>query len=480
METIESAEATIRSSRLNSLTDAPADLPGYALEESLGKGAFGTTYRAVQESTGQPVAVKVLTRVTPRFREEVKRLSAVSDHPNVVTLLDASLDHDPPFIATPLLSCTLEDQLPQNPEQVDVEQAAYWFEQLAGVLEHLHERGVLHCDLKPANILLGERNDVQLTDFGQAVLQTEEDQSPLGSFWYMPSDQAAGSAPKVSWDIYALGATAFALLNGHPPHCSETAKNRLNAQKSIEQKLEEYRVLVAEAGPLPKNPGVDVELDWIVRGCLTGGYANAREVLADLRRRREKRPVKAHPPSFLYTLRRFISRHKLSFVVATVALTVLLFGLTASVVEVLQARHDRAQVLQQRYEQGLALLQEGRATGLVWLLQVYEVEPTEKLKTTILDALARHRQVATPFLYRLKTETAPSPSGHWALSNDPKDPRKVVKVDLRDGSYEPADPSLLKGEREKKDNVSLPLGRDRSGPVQRGRRARDLETPFDR
>ena len=109
------------------MSRATPEIPGYDLEAVLGTGAFGQVYRGTQKSTGQTVAVKVLFAVSEGLREEIKRLSQVADHPNVVTLVDANLDHDPPFLVTPFLPGSLQEQVPSKPEEADVERVVKWF-----------------------------------------------------------------------------------------------------------------------------------------------------------------------------------------------------------------------------------------------------------------------------------------------------------------------------------------------------------------
>lgn len=460
-ETAEVAEATLNFSKLSSVSEGKPVIPGYTLAEKLGEGTFGAAYRSVQERTGQSVAVKVLTRMSSRFREEVERLSQVSDHPHIVTLVDADLDHDPPYFVTPLLSGSLADRIPSNPGEADIAQVCIWFRELATALEYIHGRGILHCDLKPANILIGEKGFVRLTDFGQAALQ-DHTEARLGSFWYMPLEQAEGGLPQVRWDIFALGATIYALLTGHPPRATEQGRDSLRSCNTMSAKLDEYRRLVRDGSLTPLkalNPRVDSELAYIVEHCMDteNGYSNAAEVLADLERREKNLPLVARPFSYRYHLERFVSRHKLSVLVGLVAVSLLFTGLGVSSYEVYQARQDRNQLIQQHYERALSLLEDGRTIGLIWLAYAYQLEQREEFREALLDNLARHQQIAQPFLYALRTSTAPSPSGHWAIWREPGDFNNRKRVDLRTGEIDELPAHILATDRDQKDKVRYRL-----------------------
>lgn len=458
-ETVDVAHNTLNAARLNSGSGSKPEIPGYQLGDRLGRGAFGEAYRATQVSTGQEVAVKVLLSVSDSFREEVERLSRVSDHPHIVTLVDAQLRHDPPYLVTPLLFGSLVDEVPTNPGGVDVEKVCAWFRQLAQALDYIHRRGILHCDVKPANVLIDREGNARLTDFGQAALK-EQSEGHLGSFWFMPRQQAEGGLPEVRWDLYALGATIYNLLTGVLPRWSQEEQTRLRALTQVSERVERYGRALDQplTGIVDLNPKIDSELACIVENCLKPevGYGSANDILLDLDRRAQKLPLRARPFSRSYWLERFVTRNRLSVVVGLAAAFILLGGLSLASYEIYQERVARRLLIQQRFDQGRSLLQNGQATGLVWIAQAYKLSGRREYAQLLREALARQTQIADPTLFRLRTATAPSPSGRWAIWTNPANLERI-QIDLRDGSAHPLPSNFFGVEREQKDRLRYRL-----------------------
>lgn len=218
-----------RDALVRSVADGVPQVEGYVLEELRGRGTFGEVWAGRQVSSGQKVAVKLFRARAGAswtyFRAEVERHSLVAEHPNIVTLLDADLEADPPFFAMNLYPGSLSASDPKT--------VVKWMEQIARALRHTHQRGLLHCDLKPSNVLLDVEGQAQLADFGQAVLRTEDTRS-LGSLGFMDPEQAeAGAVPDVRWDVYALGATAYYLLSGQRPRLSEARLRSATPQELL-------------------------------------------------------------------------------------------------------------------------------------------------------------------------------------------------------------------------------------------------------
>jgi serine/threonine-protein kinase len=206
---------------------------GYTIESQLGEGGMGRVYRAVGRD-GQPVALKMAKQemaadevFVKRFRREAEIAQRI-EHPNVVSVL-ASGDHDGlPWAAQRYIAGgSLEERLDRW-GALDLHQMIATFKQVAGGLDVLHENGLIHRDLKPGNILIDERGNPYIADFGLAkdhmnegTVLTQPGQA-LGSMDYMAPEQIRGEDVTPATDVYALACMLFELLTGRPPFADRT------------------------------------------------------------------------------------------------------------------------------------------------------------------------------------------------------------------------------------------------------------------
>jgi len=282
----------------------PAVVPGYEPERFLGVGAYGEVWVAVERNTGRRVAIKFYTHRGgldwSLLSREVEKLAFLFADRYVVQLLGVGWDADPPYyIMEYLEKGSLAERLQHGP--LPVEQAVALFEDVALGLVHAHNKGVLHCDLKPANILLDEDDRPRLADFGQSRLSTEQTPA-LGTLFYMAPEQADLEAvPDARWDVYALGAVLYCMLTGNPPHRTADAAEELEQTADLKVRLQRYRQMIATAPPPTEHRrirGVDRMLAEIVDRCLAVDpqkrFPNVQAVLDALRlraARRARRPV---------------------------------------------------------------------------------------------------------------------------------------------------------------------------------------------
>jgi eukaryotic-like serine/threonine-protein kinase len=282
----------------------------FEILEDLGAGGFGFVVRARDRVLGREVALKMPLpeRIlgpgdVDRFLREA-RAAARLDHPHIVRVFDAGeLGPLGYFIASefchgPNLRRWLKAQNKPVPSRL----AAQWVAALADAVQHAHDRGILHRDIKPDNVILApgpvmEPFVPRLTDFGLAKVVEEAGEDTrsdarIGTPHYMAPEQAAGRRKEVgpATDVYALGATLYEVLTGRPPLRGDTLTESLR--------------LIVESEPVaPRSlrPGLPRDLETICLKCLrketSRRYGSAADLRDDLRRFLEGRPIQARRTS---------------------------------------------------------------------------------------------------------------------------------------------------------------------------------------
>ncbi|MHB8862660.1 MAG: serine/threonine-protein kinase, partial [Pirellulaceae bacterium] len=174
-------------------TRPPTQVPGYDLTRFLGSGAYGEVWIGLDRNTGRQVAVKFYQHRGgvdwTLLSREVEKLVLLSADRYVVQLLDVGWQADPPFYVMEYIENGSLEQLIQRNDVRTVEQTVALFREIVIGLNHAHAKGILHCDLKPANVLLDQDSQPRLADFGQSRL-THEQTPSLGTLFYMAPEQA--------------------------------------------------------------------------------------------------------------------------------------------------------------------------------------------------------------------------------------------------------------------------------------------------
>jgi serine/threonine-protein kinase len=198
----------------------------------IASGGMGEVYRATDAELGRLVAVKLLaerharnTDVRERFTREARAAARLSAHPNIVTVYDVGEHDRRPFIVMQYLSGgSVHDRLRSGP--VAPGRALGWLAEAARGLDAAHASGIVHRDVKPANLLLDEADRVHVTDFGIASAAGFDTLTlpgtVLGTAGYLSPEQARGEPATAASDRYALGVVAFELLTGRRPFAAET------------------------------------------------------------------------------------------------------------------------------------------------------------------------------------------------------------------------------------------------------------------
>ncbi len=351
----------------------------YRLLDQLGEGGMGAVYLAEQtEPVQRKVALKLIKtgmdskQVLARFEAERQAL-ALMNHANVATVYEAgSTSLGQPYFAMEYvrgLDITAHcDQL----EMDFRERITLFLQACAGVL-HAHQKGLIHRDIKPGNILVSRAQDqpatVKIIDFGVAkslsgVLTGHAAHTRLGSFVGTPAysspEQVSGPLVNVDTrtDIYSLGVVLYQLLAGVTPYSEEELNRktpielaRLLSGERPPSLLARFSSLSVEAeGEIARHRSLSVEqmkallgsdLSWIVGKCLQSDpddrYPSVLELEKDLRRWLDDQPVEARPASRTYQVRKFVRRHRAGVALASAMTLALLTATTAAVIGFVRA-----------------------------------------------------------------------------------------------------------------------------------------------
>jgi WD40 repeat protein/DNA-binding SARP family transcriptional activator len=199
-------------------------LRGFRLLERVGEGSFGVVHRALQSQVGREVAVKVIRPALANEPEFIRRFEAEAqlvarlEHPHIVPLYDYWREPDGAYLVMRFLrGGSLRDALAHGP--MSVERALGVVDHVGAALATAHRQGVVHRDVKPANILLDEDGNAYLSDFGIAtdVTRARTPECSDSSAYYLSPEEFRGEAPTARADVYSLGLVLFEMLAGRHP-----------------------------------------------------------------------------------------------------------------------------------------------------------------------------------------------------------------------------------------------------------------------
>ena len=363
------------------------NIPGYEVQEELGRGGVGVVYRARHLRLDRPVALKMLLagpfarpEERERFRREAQALAALR-HPNVVQVHDfGELGGLPYFAMEYVEGGSLAQRLAGTP--LPPREAAALAATLAEAVEAAHRSGIVHRDLKPANVLLTAAGTPKIGDFGLARrldggAGATLTGTALGTPSYMAPEQARGETRAIgpAVDVYALGAILYETLTGRPPFRAETPSETV------------HQVIYQDPVPPSRlNARVPRDVETICLKCLekepARRYATAAALADDLRRARDGEPIRARPvPLWEKGWKWARRRPAITAMVAAVHLLLAaLLGLGIWSYSSIVAEKLRSQ----RMSAGLALdrglndSQQGKiASGLLWMAESLAIAPPE-------------------------------------------------------------------------------------------------------
>jgi len=199
----------------------------YIIEEKLGQGGMGIVYKCRDAETGRAAAVKILPRqlaanvvFLQRFKREVLTLRRL-DHPNIVQIYDQGEADGSFYYAMEFVEGVSLESVLEKREKMAPARAMSLIRGCAEALEHSHAQGIIHRDVKPANIMLAEDGGVKLTDFGIAKLldatRMTATQGVLGTVEYMSPEQSQGRRVDARSDLYSLGVVLYQCLTSRVP-----------------------------------------------------------------------------------------------------------------------------------------------------------------------------------------------------------------------------------------------------------------------
>ena len=278
----------------------------YEIQELLGKGGMGKVYKASHPTLERDVAIKLIRLdaitdpgIVDRFRHEAKVVAALR-HPGIIQVYDFDIDEDMLYM---VMEYVPGEDLAQRLAgihaqggQLPLEEALRLFHLITQTVAYAHKQGVIHCDLKPANVLLTTQGQPVLTDFGIAKFISGErltlTADIMGTPYYMSPEQASGGKVGPYTDVYALGVILYELTTGVLPFSGDTAMSIVYQH-------------VNEPPPIPRsiNPDLPRAVEQIIEKAMSkdpaGRYLSAQELLADV----EASMVNANPiskPAYLF------------------------------------------------------------------------------------------------------------------------------------------------------------------------------------
>jgi len=257
----------------------------YEILARIGGGGMALVYKAYDTLLQRNVAIKVLREqfvhdeeFIQRFRREARSAASLS-HPNVVSIYDVGQDEDTHYIVMEYIEGGTLNDIIKERAPLQPEEAVRIASQICDALDHAHQNGIIHRDIKPHNILIGKNGRIKVTDFGIARAATSSDITQtgavLGSVHYFSPEHAKGVAQGEKSDIYSLGAVLYQMVTNRLPFAGDSPISV--ALKHLQENLEAPRAI---------NPLIPQSVENIILKAMRKNpderYASAKAMLADL------------------------------------------------------------------------------------------------------------------------------------------------------------------------------------------------------
>lgn len=449
--------------RDQSLDCVGTHIDGYKLLQQIGEGGMAIVYLAEQETpVRRRVALKVIkpgmdsAAVITRFEAERQAL-AMMDHPNIARVFAAgTTSAGRPYFAMEFVEGIPITQYCDS-RKMTPRQRLELFIPVCQAIQHAHQKGIIHRDIKPTNVLVTLQDNKpvpKVIDFGVAKALNQnltEDTiytqvgSFVGTLEYMSPEQAETDILGIDTrtDVYSMGVLLYELLTGTTPHDGKQLR-----QAGYQQKLRTIRedqpqkpsTRLSSSGeaiislsalrqiePKKLTRLVTGDLDWIVMKCIekdrTRRYETADGLSRDIERYLNNLPVEASPPSAIYRVRKLVARHRVSVALVTLLLASLSAGLIVSTIALARANRaegiakteqEHAKTEQHRAQTAAAMMRLQEGTAFVSMGKLAQADTQFELAHAELTRLGGDAWIADLGLWDLSRQTNP-PIAEWPL-----------------------------------------------------------------
>ena len=333
-----------------------SEIGNYQIVRVLGEGGMGTVYEAEQQKPRRTVALKVMKagmageQMLRRFQQEAEALGRLQ-HPGIAQIYDAGTAEQG-FGPQPYFAMELIDGRPilryAEETKLHLRGKLELMAKVCDAVHHAHQRGILHRDLKPGNILVDQTGQPKILDFGvarvmdsdvQATRQTDLGQL-IGTLAYMSPEQAGGDTHSldIRSDVYALGVILYELLAGHLPYQTKGLALHEAVQTIQQQDPTSLSSINARY-----RGDVEVIVEKALEKDRDRRYGSAAELASDIRRHLADEPIAARPASATYQLKKFTRRNRALVVGTAAVLAALIGGVIVSTYQAVRAREAERQ-----------------------------------------------------------------------------------------------------------------------------------------